>query len=141
VAGAGLVAGHYTRYQRLAGLIPDRELPKSDAEGRARSAKLVTRFPNDPRAHLYRGSALQGARNGAAAEHEFGIAVAQADQFRFFLGANVANVARTMLATAQRANGRLAEAKETVRPLCQAPAAEAPSEGLKRMLATMRLCD
>jgi rhomboid protease GluP len=138
-SGAGVVS-HYSRYEALAYLIPQGQVPKTADLTLAGSADLVTRYPRDPRAHLLRGTALIQVRDNTDAEAELRTALSEAEALTFFFGDAVADGARTALAVVLQEEGRAQEAKETARPLCLARG-DARSEKLRKLLFDERLCD
>lgn len=130
----------YPRYGLLAGLIPESQFPKDQAEGQERAAELVEHYPQDPRSHYYRGAALAKARDYPAAEQQLRTAVSQAEHLRFFFGPRIPNAMRAVLAAVQLEEGKEADARETAQPLCDAPANAAPPASLRRLLVGQHLC-
>src|SRR6185312_9673757 len=66
-----LVASNYPAYAaREHLLMTAADMPKSDADGQARSGALVLAYPHDPRAHLYRAAWFEGQGDAADAEQE-----------------------------------------------------------------------
>lgn len=73
----GLIATilHYHRYaETYAAMIPWNEFPRSAKEALDKSAYFVTRYPNDPESHLFRGKYYLTNRQYVDAEWEFSIA-------------------------------------------------------------------
>jgi membrane associated rhomboid family serine protease len=138
-ASTAIVAG-YPRYQTLTGLIPESDYPKDQAEGEAHAADLVARYPQDPRAHFYRGAALAKARDYEAAEQELRIAVDEADDLHFYFDPHLPNAMRALLVGVLLEEGRDAAAKAAAQPLCAAPPETAPPDSLKQMLVDQHLC-
>ncbi len=141
LASVGAVAHDYPRFLKLRGLIPQAELPKNDAEGRAQSATLVERFPDDPRTHYYRAMALTLARDITSAQREFTIAMTQADGLRFYLGNLYANMLHVLVASNEFDSGRVEAAKIIARAACEATGPDQPPEPARKLLTARKLCD
>ncbi len=141
-ASAAAVAGNYGKYQVLAGLIPEDRVPTTEADAERDAASLATLFPQDPRAHLYLAANLASGHADAAAERELRTALKQAQDLRFFfLGPQLENAIRVVLAAVLLDEGRQPEAREAAQALCRAPEAERPPEELRKMLVDQHLCD
>ena len=66
---AGFAAAHYSSYMAdAAQYIPASQLPANGDERVSRSFDLVTRYPKDPRAHLFHAIFLMGQKSFGAAE-------------------------------------------------------------------------
>jgi len=139
-AGATATAETYPRYRLLSGLIPQSELPKTQAEGQRRSAELVARFPDDPRSHYYRALALESGRDHGGAERELRIALSEAEERAFFLGPTLPWVMRAILAAVLVEDGRTDDAKAVAQPLCTAPPDRSPPPKLRQVLTERHLC-
>jgi rhomboid protease GluP len=121
-------ATNYASY--AAELIPDSELPKTDAAGRHDSAALVARYPRDPRAHLLRAGVLLDAGDKRGAEQELRAALAEEQTLRANFRPELEWRVRTLLALVLAEESRAAEAAATAKPVCAAPAPAAMREAL-----------
>jgi rhomboid protease GluP len=99
-------------------LIPDRELPPLTAKGFARSAELVEKYPEDPRAHLFRGTYFLQKRDMANAEREFRKALDQHRKMTDVMPRDFEPSVRIVLAAVLVIEGRTPEAKTMVNPAC-----------------------
>ena len=135
------VAYRYPVYQRLASLIPESQLPKTESDREAQAPNLVQRYPQDPRSHLYLAAALSAAHDNAGAEREARTALQQAESFRFFLGPQLENGVRVVLAAILLDEGRKEDAKETARIACQTLPSDPSAEKVRKILTDNRLCD
>ncbi|WP_439409537.1 hypothetical protein ACNJX9_16360 [Bradyrhizobium sp. DASA03076] len=116
---AGFAAIHYRSYMADAGqYIRASEMPAGTREMAGRSADFVNRYPNDPRAHLFRAIyfAERNSLSAAEAEVQTAMSLAASD----VAGGPVRSVARALLAQLLLARGRTTEAKAR-RPRCAAP--------------------
>jgi membrane associated rhomboid family serine protease len=134
LACSAFAATHYSVYAAKArDYIPAAEMPATLDAGAKRSADLLARFPNDPRAHLLRGYALGQAQQLAAAEAELRqtLALASADA----AGAAVRDQAQVMLALILLEQGRRSEAMPLIANACRT------HDEMRRVLAKVKLCD
>jgi rhomboid protease GluP len=122
----------------LALLIPNSEIPRTDADWRKQGDSLAARYPRDPRPRLFRGMMRLDAGDLAGAERELRAGLADAETFKDVLP-QIAMVLRTNLATALSDNQRKAEAKEIAAPVCQLDTAETRS--FRTRLKRAGLCD
>jgi hypothetical protein len=118
-------------------LIPGNDLPKSDAELKARSTGLVARFPRDPRARLFRAAALLDAHDNVGAERELRAGLSEEEILKTQFSPELESRLRTMLALVLLDEGRSAEARTVAQSLCAASA----SGPLREALDKGRLCD
>jgi rhomboid protease GluP len=137
VLSAGIAVANYSKHDVV--LIPPAELPRNLADGRARAADLVARYPGDPRSHLLLSDALAGKDN-AGAERELRLALARAQALSPKLGPRPELSVRTSLAVFLDNLHRKDEAKEVARPLCAAPAEDSDTEPLSRTMLNRGLC-
>jgi len=107
-----------SRASRIAGLIPQAELPKTAAEGTARSADLVARFPGDPRAHVYRAAKFLNDGDAVAAEQELRTAMAEKNVLGTPLPAQFEQGVHLLFAMALLTQGRRDDAKIEAQPVC-----------------------
>jgi rhomboid protease GluP len=131
----GAVAAHYPTYARVAVLIPQNELPKTLAEMTARGTLLTQRYPGDPRAHLYRASALVAGRDYVGAERALRLALEQSAGLKL-LGVAVENAIRVELVAVLLEEHQRDAAKEAARGPCRSS-----DETVRQALVNERLCD
>jgi rhomboid protease GluP len=131
------VTRNYHSYVLSALLIPGNELPKSDAELKARSTDLVARFPRDPRARLFRAAALLDVHDAVGAERELRAGLIEEEILKTQFSPELELRLRTMLALVLVDEGRSAEARTIAQPICAASA----SGPLREALDRGRLCD
>ena len=131
------VARNFHSYVLGALLVPGNELPKSDAELKARSADLVARYPRDPRARLFRAAALLDAHDAVGAERELRAGLSEEEILRTQFSPELEARLRTMLALVLLDEGRSAEARTVAQPICAASA----SGPMREALDKGRLCD
>lgn len=131
---AGFAAAHYSSYKADAKqYIPASELPAKGEERVSRSFDLVTRYPKDPRAHLFRAIYLMGQKSFAAAEAEVRTAMSLAASD--VAGEPVRSAAPALMAVVLYAQGRESEAKAMAAKPCRAKAGET-----RRILEKTKLC-
>jgi rhomboid protease GluP len=137
----GLVATilHYHRYAVIyADMIPVREFPGTGQAGAEKSAYFVTRFPNDPQSHLFRGEYYLENKRYVDAEWEFLIAQSLAhgplmtDEYR--------NVVDGFLAVALSLEGRRNDAMAAAKKVCRAPSGPGQLQSVQFYLLTHGLC-
>ena len=125
---AGLVAFAYPALPAIRGypvavlgaaLIPQAELPQSDAAAKVQSAELVARYPRDPRGHLMRARILLETQDVAGAERELRAGLAERRALADIVQPDLAVALRTTLAL-MLASDRMEEAKAVARPVCDA---------------------
>jgi rhomboid protease GluP len=123
---AGLVAFAYPVLPAIRGypvavlgaaLIPQAELPQSDAAAKVQSTELVARYPRDPRGHLMRARILLETQDVAGAERELRAGLAEEELWRTLFRPDLAVALRTTLALVL-ASDRIEEAKAVARPVC-----------------------
>jgi rhomboid protease GluP len=135
LAAIRVVEDYHYELPRVA-LIPNDEIPKSDAEKLARSADLVARYPHDPRARLLRAFALINAHDNAGAERELRAGLGEGEALRQ-LSPAIEMRLRLTLAAVVRAGGRADEARTIAAPGCAASAPDATREQFLKL----HLCD
>jgi rhomboid protease GluP len=130
------IARNYHSYALATDLMPDELQPKSNADARAKSSDLVARYPNDPRAHMYRALQLIDGRDMAGAERELRIGLSKDEilktQFQPVLTARL----QVLLAVVVSDQGRKAEAAQIAAPLCTTDAAG----DMRALLVQNQLC-
>lgn len=131
---AGFAAAHYSSYMAdAAQYIPASELPANGDERVRRSFDLVTRYPKDPRAHLFHAIFLMGQKSFGAAETEVRTAMSLAASD--VVGGPVRSGAPAVMAVVLHAQGRDSEAKAMAVEPCRAKLAE-----VRRILQKQKLC-
>ncbi|WP_249148897.1 rhomboid family intramembrane serine protease [Bradyrhizobium manausense] len=130
----GFAAAHYRSYMADARqFIRASEMPANTREMASRSLDLVTRYPRDPRAHLFRAIFFveQNSVNSAETEVQTVISLAASD----VAGGPVRSAAQAVLAQLLFARGRSSEAKAMAVEPCRAKLGE-----VRRMLDKTKLC-
>lgn len=140
VIGLGYVARDYPSRARQimtehVTYMPDDKLPKSMKLSDADTADLVSNYPKDPRAHLFRGYSVAIAGRFSAAEYEFRTAL---DLFTPDLHLSGAELARALLAVVLAAQHRLPEAHDVATPLC--PPSRQAAE-IAKLLTDSHVCE
>src|SRR5258706_2374446 len=117
---SGLLASqHYPHdVAQPAVLMPAREVPKSVEEGAPRSADLVDRYPQDPRAHFYRPVFFLHRKDLADAGHDLGSALTQVNAFAIDNPSGLKSSLNMMLAIVLVFEGRMPEAKALADSAC-----------------------
>jgi membrane associated rhomboid family serine protease len=131
---AGFAAAHYSSNMADARqYIRASELPTNGEEVLSKSLDLVTRYPKDPRAHLFRAIFLmeQKSFNAAEAEARTAMSLAASD----VAGGPVRSSAPAVLAVVLSAQGRVSEAKAMAVESCRARPGE-----VRRILEKSKLC-
>ena len=132
------ITQNYRAYARAKDLIPDEQMPKTDAEIPARSADLLARYPNDPRSHVFRAASLLGNRDWVGAQAELETALAQVDVIRFYISRKFEMQTRGLLAQALFNQGKIADAKAHAKRACASP--DTPEKALGA-LKGLHLCE
>ncbi len=132
----GFAATHYAAYGADArNFIPLAEIPKDMRTGAERSARLLARYPADPRAHVLRAVYLADEHRLAEAEGELrdAMRVARSDA----PGQAMRTLAQALLAAVLAEQGRRAEAKDLAASTCRARGADP----MKIFIKKAGLCD
>jgi rhomboid protease GluP len=132
------VAQGYRVFALASGLIPSAQLPKTDAEAVSRSEELLSRYPNDPRAHYFRGFALMRAGDGKGAESELKAALAEEEVIRLELTPAFEMGVRSLLAGVLSDQGKTDEAKAGAKAACASKDTQA---ALRAILNKAHLCE
>lgn len=135
VAGT-LIAGNHQTFAMSARMIPPPELPKTDAEAKARAAELVAKYPSDPRARWFRALAFLDAANLSAAEWELRSGLADPAALALFT-TDLRWRMSTVLALVVASQGQRDEARTIAAAVCDA----ADATQLRAALAKERLCE
>lgn len=140
VIGLGYAARDYPSRARQimtehVAYIPDDKLPKSMKLSDADTADLVSHYPKDPRAHLFRGYSLAVAGRLSAAEFELRTGLGLFTPERPVSGEEQT---RALLAVVLAAQHRLSEAHDVAAPLC--PPSRQTSE-IAKLLTSSHVCD
>ena len=134
-----LAAQHYPHYaSQPAVLMPESEVPRSLQEGSPRSADLVGRYPQDPRAHFYRAVFFLERKDLADAERELRAALTQEQMFGLDNPRGLKSSLNMMLAIVLVYEGRMPEAKAMAGSAC-APQGRELHE-LRAMLEEKGVC-
>ncbi len=120
-------------------LIPNSELPRTDAEMKSQVESLAARYPHDPRPRLFRGLAMLDAGDSAGAERELRAGLADAQIMKNLLPPRVEALLRTNLAMALYGNSQKAEARTIAAPVCRLDTAE--SRPMRVPLKSIGVCD
>jgi len=143
LAGAAAVAlavvplrEHYEDYVLETFLIPNDQLPKTNAESKSRSADLVARYPRDPRSRMLRAGTLIEERDPAAAEQQLRAGLKEERILKTKFPPELEGRLRVMLAAVLVDRGEAAEAKAVARPVCGGAASP-----MRETLAKFQLCE
>ena len=131
---AGFAAAHYSSYMADARqYIRASEMPANTHQMASRSSDFVTRYPKDPRAHLFRAIFFieQNSLSPAETEVQTAMSLAGSD----VAGGPVRSAAQAVLAQLLLARGRSSEAKAMAAEPCRAKLGE-----VRRMLDKTKLC-
>lgn len=130
---AGFAAAHYPFYMaEAAQYIPASAMPATADERISRSVDLVTRYPRDPRGHLFHAVFLMQRKSFEAAEAE--VRNAQALAASDVLGGPMRMGAPAVMALVLYAQGRVSEAKAVSAEPCRV------SSEARRSLQKTKLC-
>ena len=131
---AGFAAAHYSSYMIDARqYIRASEMPANMREMASRSSDFITRYPRDPRAHLFRAIYFIEQNSIAPAETEVQNAMSLAASD--VAGGPVRSLAQAVLAQLLLARGRSSEAKAMAAKACRAKLGE-----VRRLLEKSKLC-
>jgi rhomboid protease GluP len=123
LCGAGVasfkVFTDHEAYALASYLIPPDRLPNGLAAGREKSADLVKAYPRDPRSHMYRAMALREAGDREGAEREWRAALGEEAMLRIFFKPGLERLIRSNLAAALNESGKVTEAREIARTVCE----------------------
>jgi rhomboid protease GluP len=109
---------------RNIGLIPQNEMPRDSGDGIAASAGLVTRYPRDPRGHLFRAMHFLQIRDVSDAGDQLRIALDGLPAAQGEISGKVEPGVRIMLALTLVAQGRRQEAVGVAQPACATAAGD-----------------
>ena len=128
----------YVQYARDGlSYIPPREMPRDVETMKSNSFALVTKYPKDPRAHLFRGLYFLEQNDVADAEPYFRDAQRLGSSSPVMTPAFSA-WARALLAVSVRFQGRQDEARLIAAPLCDAP--DTLDERTRQTVKMAQLC-
>ncbi len=134
------VAARYPDYVALSPWIPPDRIPRTFADMQLHGAELATRYPQDPRAHLYYGISLANAHDYDSAEREFETSLQQAENGRVTFGRRFDNTLWGMLAVVAAGQGQWTRARDVAQTPCQARGTDRPPAELTRWLWRAKLC-
>jgi rhomboid protease GluP len=140
-ASGAMAVANFENYKNAFALIPQSEVPRTQDDIRRRAADLLARYPQDPRAHVYMGVTMLAQQDYAGAEHQLSIGLQQAQRLSSILGPQLVDAIRSTLATVLLDDGKMQEAKDMARSLCQRAPGNAASDALRRKLTDNHLCD
>jgi hypothetical protein len=133
------VSQHYPYYiSQPVALMPAGDVPRTLEEGAPRSADLVDRYPQDPRAHFYRAVFFLQRKDLADAERELRSALSRVNAFAIDNPSGLKSSLNMMLAIVLVFEGRMPEAKAMAGSAC-APQARELHE-LRAMLEEKGVC-
>jgi membrane associated rhomboid family serine protease len=136
IVSCGIAATRYSTYAaKSAHLIPSSEMPELTKAGDQQSAKLLARYPKDPRSHLMRAFFFLQVNKNFEAENELRATIAMASSDP--AGRQTRDLAQAVLAVVIAEQGRRGEAKALVADICHAKV-KVP---VKRALEAAKLCD
>jgi rhomboid protease GluP len=136
-ANAFLKARHELDLRAM--LMPNSQLPRTDAEWKAQVESLATRYPRDPRPRLFRGVTMVEAGDFAGAERELRTGLADAMAMKDVLPPQVEALMRTNLAIALSNAKQTAEAKTIAAPVCGLDTAD--NRSMRIRLKRIGVCD
>ena len=116
--------------------IPDREVPRDVEAMKAASFSLVTKYPKDPRAHMFRGLYFLARNDGTDAEPYFR-AAQRLEAKSSVMTHDLSEWSNALLAVSVYSQGRKDEAKAIAAPLC---AAGTIGTRTRDILDTVMLC-
>jgi rhomboid protease GluP len=123
VSAAAAVPGNYRLWSEIAHLIPQDQVPKTNAQiTESLAASLLEKYPNDPRAHLYEAVILLKKDQLAEGEQELRKALADEDFNRKAFTPAFNLTLHASLALVLQEEHRPDEAKAVARPACAQPA-------------------
>ncbi len=134
------LAQSYQSYADAANLMPDEAQPKTDAELRAQADDLATRYPADPRTHLYRALNLLNKHELPQAEAELRTALSKKTILDTQFRPDLTRRLQALLALTLLGEGKADEAREQARPACAGVKPDGQSE-IDAMLRRSRLCE
>jgi membrane associated rhomboid family serine protease len=137
IVSCGIASTRYSTYAaKVAHLIPSPELPSDLTKaGDGQSAKLLARYPKDPRSHLIRAFFFMRANRNSEAENELRATISSASSDT--VGRATKDLAQAVLAALIVEQGRHGEAKALVADMCRAK----DKARVKRLLEATKLCD
>jgi enoyl-CoA hydratase/carnithine racemase len=120
-------------------LVPNSQLPRTDAEWKAQVESLATRYPHDPRPRLFRGITMLEAGDFAGAERVLRIGLVDAVVMKHVLPPQVETLVRTNLAIALSNTKQAAKAKTVAAPVCALDTAD--NRSMRTRLKRFGVCD
>jgi len=134
------MAARYPSYVARSPWIPSNQIPQNFAQMGSNGANLAARYPQDPRAHMFYGVALFGARDNAGAEREFETSLQLSERGGITMGPRFETTLWGMLAVVLASQGQRTRAKDVAETACQARGTGRPAPELMRLLQSARLC-
>jgi rhomboid protease GluP len=138
VLSFALVGTHFQEnafaYTSVTLLVPDAEAPATGEAWAERAPDLVAKYPHDPRAHLFMAFRDEDQHDEVGAERELRAALGEPDILRVhFPNRRLESTIRAALARLLLSTDRAGEARDVVRPVCNAGEAGAPPEVVKSL--------
>jgi len=137
VFAAGPVIQRYGTYALNTLLIPNNQIPESNAEKKLQSVDLVGRYPRDPRARYFRASALLEAGDADGAVRELRAGLNEKEILETKFSPDLESRMQTMLAFVLVDKGQQTEAKTIALQVCR----RSPNGPMHDVLIKSRLCD
>lgn len=131
------VAKDFHTYALADTLIPQDQLPTTDADAVKRAKDLLAKYPNDPRSHLYTAIGDAQANDIAGAEKELRQALSEDDVLTKDFQPGLKTHIQAVLAIVLLQRGDAAQAKQYAAPLCQAD----NGDPFRQNLVNNHLCD
>jgi len=126
--------------RQASALIPESRMPASIAEGVEHANDFVTRYPGDPRSHLFHAMHYLRQRDFADAEAEIRSAIPLVEAHGELLPADTVEELHLALAVTLVPQGRLQQAQVIAAPDC-AWGMESPEfQELRRYLVDFKIC-
>ena len=139
ITGFAMVSLHWNDHDaEVAGLIPTREIPLKAADAAARSADLLRRYPDDPRARYFRAIYFYNQDEMDNAEAQLRAGLAAVPRHRTEIPQAFVHQMRLTLALILRRDDDLAGAQAIARDSCAAP--EMQTSPLRTMLQKLDVC-
>ncbi len=131
------VVKQYPAFQLGAALIPQDQVPTTDADAKSRAKDLVARYPGDPRAHYYMAMGAIDANDMAGAEKELRLGLDQKEALKLNFAPALTLHMEGVLALVLQQRGDTPQAKGYAKPLCSATS----DDPLRQSLANAKLCE
>lgn len=124
-------------YALMDTLIPQDQVPTTDADALKRASGLLAKYPNDPRSHLYMAIVHADANDIASAENELRSALSEDDVLSKDFQPGLKTHIQAVLAMILLQRGDTTQAKQYAAPLCKTD----NGDGYRQNLVSNHLCD